>query len=120
MRGPATISDAIVRGGASTFEQRDGYAVVETPARRDFWFGNMLVLDAAPSPDEYAAWLSLCARTFAERGVRRYVVQWETAGSADDLTAVASERRTPSQRRLVLPGVVALRAGFVRDSRARE
>jgi ribosomal protein S18 acetylase RimI-like enzyme len=89
MRGPATISDAIVRGGASTFEQRDGYAVVETPARRDFWFGNMLVLDAAPSPDEYAAWLSLCARTFAERGVRRYVVQWETAGSADDLTAVA-------------------------------
>ena len=88
MCGAATISDAIVRGGTSTWEQRDGYALVETPSRRDFWFGNMLVLGAAPSPDNYAGWLSLCARTFAGRGVKRHVVQWETAGIGDDVAAV--------------------------------
>ncbi len=84
MTSPGLATDALARASFSIERRAAGCTVVETPLRRNFWFGNCLVLDAAPLPAEYDRWLDLHAEIFAGTAVQRRVVQWETAGERDD------------------------------------
>ncbi|MBA3453434.1 MAG: GNAT family N-acetyltransferase [Deltaproteobacteria bacterium] len=71
---------------------RDGYLVVQTPDEPSYYFGNLLVLPAAPQVGEVAYW----TRKFAsELGgdpmVRHVALRWDgihgDAGATDELTA---------------------------------
>ncbi len=89
MTPPGLATDRFVRASFSVERREDGFAVVETPRRRDFWFGNMLVLDRAPAPADYDAWLARHGAFFAGTDVAKRVVQWETSGPCDDAPAPA-------------------------------
>ncbi len=84
MSAPGLATDAFARASFSNERREAGFTVIETPQRRDFWFGNCLVLDAAPPPEEYDPWLARHGEIFAGTGVRRRVVKWETAGPRRD------------------------------------
>ena len=50
-----------------TVERRDGYWVVQSPSNPTFWWGNFLVMDDAPAPNDGERWEQLFAREFAAR-----------------------------------------------------
>ncbi len=72
--GPGQATDSLVRRSFCTERRGDGYTVVETPSRPDFWFGNALVLDRAPAPVDYERWLARHAAIFAGTPVVKHVV----------------------------------------------
>lgn len=84
MRAPGLATDAFARATISEERREAGFTVVETPSRRNFWFGNCLILDVAPAPAEYDRWLDRHAEIFAGTGVQRRVVQWEASGERRD------------------------------------
>ena len=55
----------LVRAG-STAEQKSGYQVIRTPKNPSFWWGNFLLLDAVPAPDELTGWLHTFGWEFPE------------------------------------------------------
>src|SRR5690349_10661957 len=57
-----------------------GGRLVRTPSLPEFWFGNMLHLDAPPAPDELAAWMERYAELVSEPRPERLVLQWEVEG----------------------------------------
>lgn len=81
---PGIATDALARASFAIEEQRDGYTIVRSPDRPDYWFGNCLVLDSEPSPASYEDWIQVHADAFAGVPVRRRVVLWEN-GYARDL-----------------------------------
>jgi GNAT superfamily N-acetyltransferase len=75
----ALVNEGIVR------RTRDGDRVVlDTPARRDFWFGHGFALDAPPGASRVAALIDEGRAHFAALGAPRFVVQWEHALDAPD------------------------------------
>jgi len=71
---------------------RDGYLVVATPDDPGYWYGNMLVLPAAPQVGEVGYW----SRKFAEElggdpAIRHVTFRWDgiagEVGAADELAA---------------------------------
>ncbi len=89
--GLANDTDALVRAGIERRRAFDGYTVVEVPERRDFWYGNALVLDCEPAPRDGRAWLVRHADHFAGTGVRRHVIVWEVEGARDAAPALAPD-----------------------------
>jgi len=89
--GLANETDALARAGIERRRAFDGYTLVEVPERRDFWYGNALVLDREPAPHDWPAWLDRHARHFAGTRVRRHVVVWEVDGARDAAPAPAAD-----------------------------
>jgi len=81
--GLANETDALARAGIERRRAFDGYTLVEVPERRDFWYGNTLVLDHEPAPRDFRGWLDRHAEHFAGTGVRRHVIVWEVEGVRD-------------------------------------
>lgn len=94
----ASATDALVNASVVTRTAEPGYTIVRAPQRPDYWFGNCLILDAAPEPESYAEWSQLHAQAFKEAPVERHVVVWEVrgqyGGSPEQDGASAPERRT--------------------------
>ncbi len=84
MIGLGIATDALVNGGIVR-RRRDGdRVVIDTPSRRDFWFGHGFVLDAPPDAARVAALAEEGRAHFAALGAPRFVVQWERAHDAPD------------------------------------
>jgi len=73
----ASETDALVLAGIALRRRFEGYTLVEVPARRDFYFGNLLVLDREPEPADMPRWIARHAEHFAGTGVRRHTLSWE-------------------------------------------
>lgn len=58
--------------------------VLDTPSRRDFWFGHGFVLDEAPSGKRLDALIDEGRPRFAALGAQRFVVTWEHAYDAPE------------------------------------
>ena len=84
MIGLGIATDALVNGGIVR-RMRDGdRVVIDTPSRRDFWFGHGFVLDAPPDAAHVAALVEEGRARFAALGAPRFVVQWEREFDAPD------------------------------------
>jgi hypothetical protein len=81
---PGLATDSLSRASFSIERRVAGCTVVETPVRRDYWFGNCLILDRPPKPAAYDAWLARHATIFGGMDVKRHVVQWEVGGPRTD------------------------------------
>jgi ribosomal protein S18 acetylase RimI-like enzyme len=55
---------ALLRLGGSVIEDHGDHLVVRTPHNPDFWWGNFLLLSAAPSPADGQRWLERFAAAF--------------------------------------------------------
>ncbi len=55
---------ALLRLGGSEIEDRGDHLVVRSPHNPTFWWGNFLLLDAAPTADKTDQWLARFAETF--------------------------------------------------------
>jgi GNAT superfamily N-acetyltransferase len=79
MTGLGIATDALVNDGI-VMRTRDGDLVVlDTPSRRDFWFGHGFVLDAPPDAARVGALMEEGRARFAAPDVPRFVVEWEAA-----------------------------------------
>lgn len=72
----ARRTDRLAQAPASRYEPADGCTVCRTPERPDYLFGNYLILDEPPVPDDLPAWLDRAAGAFGT-GTRPAVLQWE-------------------------------------------
>lgn len=77
---------ALLTYAGSEVEDRGDHLVVRTPANPGFYWGNFLLLPAAPGPGELEAWLAAFEAEFPEAGHRAFGVDG-TSGSADELAA---------------------------------
>ena len=75
---------ALLTYAGSTVEDRGDHLVVRTPANPGFYWGNFLLLDAAPAVDDLPAWLTAFEQEFPEAGHRTFGVDG-TDGASDDL-----------------------------------
>jgi ribosomal protein S18 acetylase RimI-like enzyme len=57
---------ALLELGGSEIEDRGDHVVVRSPHNPTFWWGNFLLLAAAPAPEEAAGWLETFAREFPD------------------------------------------------------
>ena len=77
---PAARTDMQVLPATAEVRAADGYTVIRTPDRPDFWFGNYLLLHRPPAAGEGARWRQVWEREFASAPlVGQLVLQWETA-----------------------------------------
>jgi hypothetical protein len=74
---PGIATDALVRASFALEERHDGYTIVRSPGKPDYWFGNCLVLDSEPAPASYDGWIRAHAEAFAGVPVKRRIVLWE-------------------------------------------
>ncbi|MDQ6941977.1 MAG: GNAT family N-acetyltransferase [Candidatus Eremiobacteraeota bacterium] len=84
MIGLGIATDALVNDGIVRRTRDDDRVVIDTPSRRDFWFGHGFVLDAPPDITRVAALVEEGRARFAVLGAPRFVVQWERAYDAPD------------------------------------
>jgi GNAT superfamily N-acetyltransferase len=77
--GLGIATDALVNDGVVLRTREGDRVVLETPSRRDFWFGHGFVLDAPPDAARVAALVEEGRARFAALGAVRFVVQWEAA-----------------------------------------
>ena len=89
MTGLGIAGDALVNEGIVRRVREGDRTVLDTPARRDFWFGHGYVLDAPPDAARAAALIDEGRARFAALGAPRFVVQWERALDAADLVPEA-------------------------------
>lgn len=61
--GFATDLELLALGG-STIEDRGDHLVIRTPGNPSFWWGNFLLLDGVPPPDEQVRWIDVFHATF--------------------------------------------------------
>lgn len=52
------------RMAGSTIDDHAAHLVVRTPTNPGFWWGNFILLDAAPKPDDLPRWLAVFAEEF--------------------------------------------------------
>ncbi len=78
--GLACETDALARAGFERRHRFEDFTMIDVPERRDFWFGNALVLDREPTPSQQRTWLARHAELFAGTDVRRAVLVWEVTG----------------------------------------
>jgi hypothetical protein len=113
---PGIATDALTRASFAIEEPRDGYTIVRSPERPDYWFGNCLVLDSEPAPERYGDWIRAHAEAFAGTPVKRRVVLWENDARKDlepydgplarDSVTIFTTRRSPgraTQRARIAP-----------------
>ena len=79
MTGLGLATEALVNDGIIRRVREDGLVVLDTPARRDYWFGHGFVLDAPPDAARVAALVVEGRRRFGALGAQRFVLQWERA-----------------------------------------
>ena len=79
MIGLGVATDALVTEGIVRRTREDDRIVLETPSRRDFWFGHGFVLDAPPDTARVASLVEEGRARFGALGASRFVVQWERA-----------------------------------------
>ena len=79
MTGLGIATDALVNDGIVMRTREGDRVVLETPSRRDFWFGHGFVLDAPPDAARIAALIDEGRMRFGALGASRFVVQWERA-----------------------------------------
>ena len=79
MTGLGLATEALVTDGIVRRVQEDDLVVLDTPARRDYWFGHGFVLDAPPDAARVAALVTEGRRRFSTLGAERFVLQWERA-----------------------------------------
>jgi GNAT superfamily N-acetyltransferase len=84
MTGLGIATDALVNDGIVRRVREGDHVVIETPSRRDFWFGHGFVLDAPPDAARVAELIRARRARFAAVGAPRFVVQWERAVDAPD------------------------------------
>jgi GNAT superfamily N-acetyltransferase len=77
--GVGLLSDALVTEGIVERVREGNRIVLDTPARRDFWFGHGFVLDVPPSRGELDALITEGRARYADTGAVRFVVLWERA-----------------------------------------
>jgi GNAT superfamily N-acetyltransferase len=82
--GLGIATDALVNDGIVRRVREGDHIVLDTPARRDFWFGHGFVLDVPPDASRVAALIDEGRARFAALGAPRFVVQWERAHGAPD------------------------------------
>jgi hypothetical protein len=85
----ANETDAIVLASITRRREYAGYTLVETPSRRDFYFGNLLVLAREPERAAQPAWVRLHAKLFAGTGIHRHTIVWEREGEGGDVMTLA-------------------------------
>ena len=88
----------LIAHGAADVEEHADCIVVRTPDRPDYYWGNCLIVPAAPRDAELAAWVDRFAQAFPDAGHVAIGVNagalveplpaWEAAGFAIDETAV--------------------------------
>ncbi len=59
---------ALLEHGGSTVEDRGDHLVVRSPHNPTFWWGNFLLLDAPPPPEQAEHWLEVFTREFPDAG----------------------------------------------------
>jgi GNAT superfamily N-acetyltransferase len=79
MTGLGLATEALVNDGIVRRVREDDLVVLDTPARRDYWFGHGFVLDAPPDAARAAALVAQGRRRFGALGAERFVLQWERA-----------------------------------------
>ncbi|MGN6577678.1 MAG: GNAT family N-acetyltransferase [Nocardioides sp.] len=57
---------ALLEQGGSTVDDRGDHLVVRSPHNPTFWWGNFLLLDAPPPPEQTDRWLQVFAREFPD------------------------------------------------------
>ena len=77
--GLGSATDALVNDGIVRRTREGDRVVLDTPSRRDFWFGHGFVLDTPPDAARVAALIDEGRAHFAVLGAPRFVVQWERA-----------------------------------------
>jgi ribosomal protein S18 acetylase RimI-like enzyme len=80
---------ALLQLGGSEVEDHESYVAVRTSDNPTYWWGNFLLLPAAPTSEELRAWETLFTRTFPDAGHRAYGIA-SAHGTRDDLTALAN------------------------------
>ena len=86
MTGLGIATDALVNDGIVMRTREGDRVVLETPARRDFWFGHGFVLDAPPDAARIAALIEEGRARFAALGAVRFAVQWERGLDVPDVS----------------------------------
>jgi len=105
--GLGIATDALVNDGLVQRTREGDRTVIETPSRRDFWFGHGFVLDAPPDAARVAALVEQGRARFAALGAPRFVVQWERAhDAADPVTGVPRDTLRESGLVMVYDGPV--------------
>ncbi|MDI5971958.1 GNAT family N-acetyltransferase [Streptomyces sp. SL13] len=111
----------LLRMGGSTVTDRGDHLVVRTPRNPGFWWGNFLLLPAAPTPADAGRRLAAFEAGFPGAAHRAFGVDG-TAGQAGDpatllalgLTAerdtvLTADRLTPPARPVTAPGTTEIR-----------
>ncbi len=101
MTGLGIATDALVNDGIVRRVRQGDRVVLDTPSRRDFWFGHGFVLDAPPNATRVTALADEGRAHFAALGVARFVIQWERPHDAPDAVADAPAD-TVRERSLVM------------------
>ena len=102
---------------------RGGYLVVATPDDPQYYFGNMLVLPAAPQVGEVAYWSRTFATEFPDPSIRHVTFRWDgitgDTGATDELAAAGFKVETTAV--LSARSIAALHVPFeIRALAARE
>jgi GNAT superfamily N-acetyltransferase len=79
---------ALLQLGNSQVERHESYIAVRTPDNPTYWWGNFLLLQAAPSGTEVPAWEVVFTQTFPDAHHRAYGIA-TAHGSGKDLAALA-------------------------------
>jgi ribosomal protein S18 acetylase RimI-like enzyme len=79
---------ALLQLGGSVIEDHESYIAVRTPDNPTYWWGNFLLLPAAPSSQELRACEAVFTHTFPGARHRAYGIA-SAHGSREDLTALA-------------------------------
>jgi GNAT superfamily N-acetyltransferase len=68
---------------------RGDYIVIQTPDDPGYYFGNLLVMSAAPQAGDLARWTELFREELADPEIRHVAFRWDgpDIGAAQDLTA---------------------------------
>jgi len=76
------LTDRWVQPKGTSYLERDGYQLADTPDRREYYGGHSLVLDKAPDPADIESWFERWQDERGELpGTSRYLV-WETLPDA--------------------------------------
>lgn len=83
LRSLTLSSDISVLPVDHVVERRDGYLVVRTARNPSFYWGNFLVFDDAPAPDDAERWETLFEQEFADEPlVRHRTFAWDRPDGA--------------------------------------
>ena len=77
IRSVGLATDLELAATRSVITDRGNYLVVATPDDPDYYFGNMLVLPAAPQVGEVAYWSRKFAEELPDPRIRHMTLRWD-------------------------------------------